>query len=639
MSRSPTIALALLATLGCSEYDLVGDKESPPEAHDSAAPEEEPLPDTAPPVDSGTVEDTAPPDETCEEWVAPADYTVTRDSACLREPTVGTFNPVVEWQWNTNAAFPGYDDIMSTPAVGNLNDDNGDGLVNEDDVPDIVFTSFSGGAYGSAGTLTAVSGDGSGTLWSVYSVSGVSIASSSGVAIGDIDADGQPDICVSGTQLAVVCVEGDDGHLKWAQGGPPFKYGAPAMADMDGDGLSEVIFGNIIFDHTGAVVGTGAGGTGRYHSYAVDWDGDGQLEVVAGSHVYERNGSIAWTDGRADGFSAVGDFDGDGRPDLVRTGGGQVSVVDNAGTLLWQTTLPGGGSGGAPTVADFDGDGMVEVGVADRARYTVFDGNGAPLWSNTVSDYSSSQTGSSVFDFEGDGDAEVVYADEHSLWIFEGATGNVLMQQGGHASGTIYEYPLIADVDNDGSTEIIVASNNYAFSGWNGITVIGDAGGSWAPARPIWNQYAYHITNVENDGSIPVVQIENWGTWNNFRTGGTELGPAHWQPDLSLAEPEFCLDDCELDRVQIFIPVENTGLIAAEDYTLAAWRTGESEAPVLTEQIVSTTDGEAGWHGVFTVDRATWGAGSLVIGVDTAGTIDECDETNNELDAGAWPCP
>ena len=137
---------------------------------------------------------------------------------------------------------------------------------------------------------------------------------------------------------------------------------------------------------------------------------------------------------------------------------------------------------------------------------------------------------------EGDGIAEVVYSDEHTLWVFDGRDGSVLMEQTGHASGTLMEYPLIADVDNDGSTEIIVASNNYTFLGWNGITVIGDANNSWAPARPIWNQYAYHITNVNNDGSIPAVQQNNWLSWNNFRAGGTELGPANWRADVHFGD-------------------------------------------------------------------------------------------------------
>ena len=134
---------------------------------------------------------------------------------------------------------------------------------------------------------------------------------------------------------------------------------------------------------------------------------------------------------------------------------------------------------GAACVADFD-DGFPEVGLGKAVHSS--DTDGSQLWTRGVSDYSSSVTGSSVFDFEGDGSAEVVYADEHTLWVFNGATGDILMEQTGHASGTLYEYPLIADVDGDGATEIIVASNNYTNSGWNGITVIGDSDSSCASA-------------------------------------------------------------------------------------------------------------------------------------------------------------
>ena len=248
---------------------------------------------------------------------------------------------------------------------------------------------------------------------------------------------------------------------------------------MDGDGLSEVIFGREIFAHDGTLLGHGDMGIARAMTFAVDMDDDGQLEVVAGNAIYEMDGTKAWSDSGTDGMTAVADFDLDGVPEMVRVGGSVVEVLSPfKGEFSWSTSVPGGG-GGPPTVADFDGDGYPEVGVAAKAYYTVFDTDGTVMWSNPVSDYSSSVTGSSVFDFEGDGDSEVVYADEHTLWIFEGATGAILMAQEGHASGTLFEYPLIADVDKDGSTEIIVASNNYAFSGWNGITVVGEGAGTY----------------------------------------------------------------------------------------------------------------------------------------------------------------
>ena len=312
------------------------------------------------------------------------------------------------------------------------------------------------------------------------------IYSSSGVAIGDLDGNGTVEVCVSGGLHAVVCVNGEDGSLLWASGTETATYGCPSIADLNGDGLAEVIHGRAIFAHDGALIAQGTGGLGGGYraSFAIDWDGDPELEVVAGNTVYEMNGTIAWSDDLADAAPAVGDFNLDGLPDLVRSGTGHVTVTLNDGTLLWQAPTAGGGSAGAPTVADFDGDGLPEVGVADLSLYTAYDTDGTLMWSNTVSDYSSSQTGSAVFDFEGDGAAEIVYADEHTLWIFDGATGAVRMAQEGHASGTLMEYPLIADVDGDGSTEIVIASNNYTYAGWTGITVIGDLDDSWAPHDP-----------------------------------------------------------------------------------------------------------------------------------------------------------
>ncbi|MDP6934112.1 MAG: FG-GAP-like repeat-containing protein, partial [Myxococcota bacterium] len=342
-------------------------------------------------------------------------------------------------------------------------------------------------------------------------------------------------------------------------------------------------------------------------------------------------------DGGSDGIPAVGDFDGDGLPEVVRTASGTVILSDTDGTFLWSTSIPGGGSGGPPTVADFDGDGEPEVGVAAYDYYTVYETDGTVLWSNPVEDHSSSVTGSSVFDFEGDGAAEVVYADEYTLWVFEGATGAVLVEQTGHASGTLYEYPLIADVDRDDSTEIVVASNDYTKSGWNGITVIGDEDSSWAPARPIWNQFAYHITNVDNDGSIPTTQVVNWESWNNFRAGGTELGPSHWLPDLAPGEADYCLDDCDEGSVLVYLAVENGGLLESSGFEVSLYPSGGSD-PVASESVTGLGSGESIIVGPFTLDAAAWGSGRLVATVDEPQAVEECDEEDNERLLATWPC-
>ena len=37
------------------------------------------------------------------------------------------------------------------------------------------------------------------------------------------------------------------------------------------------------------------------------------------------------------------------------------------------------------------------------------------------------------------------------------------------------------------------------------------------PSRSIWNQHAYHITNVNDDGTIPLTEMANFKTFNNYR--------------------------------------------------------------------------------------------------------------------------
>jgi hypothetical protein len=104
-----------------------------------------------------------------------------------------------------------------------------------------------------------------------------------------------------------------------------------------------------------------------------------------------------------------------------------------------------------------------------------------------------------VFDFDGDGSAEVVYSDEHYLRIYKGSTGDVLWQTC-NTTGTLREFPLVADVDNDGRADIVAVSNNYSSitceaTKQTGVRIYGDAKGQWVRTRRIWNQHAYHVTN------------------------------------------------------------------------------------------------------------------------------------------------
>jgi len=177
-----------------------------------------------------------------------------------------------------------------------------------------------------------------------------------------------------------------------------------------------------------------------------------------------------------------------------------------------------GAKGGPPTIADFDGDGHPEVGVATTNRYTVIDDGGTLLWQRQIDDSSSGVTCASAHDFDWNGRSEIVYADENELYIFNGLTGATLWSAH-RSSGTTYEMPAIADIDNDNHAEIVVGANDYDHVVKQyGIYAYGNDN-YWLPCRPIWNQHTYHITNIYDDAHLEPVEVNNWQIpgYNSYR--------------------------------------------------------------------------------------------------------------------------
>jgi hypothetical protein len=253
---------------------------------------------------------------------------------------------------------------------------------------------------------------------------------------------------------------------------------------------------------------------------------------------------------------------------------GEIFVINHDGSLLNKVAIPkddcANNESGPPTVADFDNDGRPEIGTAAADYYTIIDldcfGNPLPagcardgvLWFVPNQDCSSRVTASSVFDFDGDGQAEAVYADETSFRIFDGATGTELYVDSTHSSHTRLEMVVIADVDNDGNAEVVIAENQWHGEGNPGVEVWGDALDNWVFTRRIWNQHSYHVTNVEEDGTVPSYEEPNWAQdhLNNFRQNVQGEG-LFWAPDLVVINLGAV---CELDlSLYITFDVMNQG--------------------------------------------------------------------------------
>lgn len=469
--------------------------------------------------------------------------------ACRFTRAPGQLDPQVRYQWGNPATAGTPDDVMMAPIVSQLNDDDCDGRVTSADQPDIVFTTFAAGAYTGLGTVHALTVRG-GQLVELWRRPGV-INASGQLAAGDID--GQPGNEVVGCGAAgPIALNGADGTVRWTATGA--SCAVPSLADLDGDGFVEVVTENAVLDgRTGAVLHALPAAN---HTVA-DVDGDGTQEIVAADQVLEPDGTVLASAAGPSGFVAIGDLDVDGQPEIVSVNSATHSLsvwsydaaqpnrsrlvrtgLDINQTLSPALCPPGSAGnthgGGPPTIGDFNADGFPDVALAGGVGYAVFDGRklmdpATPadqtlLWIRQTRDCSSAATGSTLFDFDGDGRVEAVYADELNLHVYDSATG-IDRFTTCNTSGTLIEYPLVADVDNDGQADLIVVANAYAFAcpstgqRFSGVRIFGSQSRDWVVTRRVWNQHAYSVTHIEEDGRVPAHPQRNWLVpgLNNFR--------------------------------------------------------------------------------------------------------------------------
>jgi hypothetical protein len=191
-------------------------------------------------------------------------------------------------------------------------------------------------------------------------------------------------------------------------------------------------------------------------------------------------------------------------------------------------------------------------------------------WTAVTQDESSNSTGSSVFDFQGDGIAEVMYGDECYTRVYGGEDGDVLLELE-NSSGTIHEYPIVVDVDDDGNSELVVVANDFnwmnvcgAIPGYTpsrGVFVYGDQNDQWVRTRQVWNSHSYHVTNATASGLTPPMESNNWDDpdLNNYRQNFQGSGVFN-APDLEV-NLSIGLANCLQKEFQVIATVRNTGSI------------------------------------------------------------------------------
>ena len=488
------------------------------------------------------------------------DNIITDPDACIVEMPAITFGITEKWKVTGNNGESAHQ--KSSPMVGDL---DGDGI------PEIVVIGKTGDYSGfkNINVFDGASGELKTSL--TFDVTSGDWASPVPFVLVDADANGWGEIVyvISNTIYSYEASHDINGDLQLTKKWGPVTYDKkststaylpqPLAADFNGDGKAEIVVNSCIINGTtGAIIGrteanitsayvarNGATGEATFAGLG-DFDDDGLPELVLGASIYKITVNDAGTIATCsllsknttvgDGFVAVADLDLDGALDVVvaNVSGGSArfftwkpDINGGAGTYLGPYSLLNGSGAASPTMSfPFVGDidGKEENGKyypeicfstpnAVRAfRYNTAASNHVQKWLLPTSD-GSGGTGIVLFDFDNDGASELVYRDETKLRIIDGRPDRNLTDSDNLASvdcksGTAWEYPVIADVDGDGSANILVTCFiGSVNSAANTLMVYESSMQPWAPTRKVWHQVAYDAVQINENLTTPAYPL------------------------------------------------------------------------------------------------------------------------------------
>jgi hypothetical protein len=383
-------------------------------------------------------------------------------------------------------------------------------------------------------------------------------------AVGDVDNDGVKEIVVASVSGKVYVINAN-GTVRagWPVTLPAPTQSTPALGDIDGDGFPDVVVGFKFVDPTGtggrggvrAYTRTGSliwekltqtdqGNDGVFSTPAIgDIDGDGQNEVAFGAfdmriYVVRRNGSdqAGWPKFVRDSSwssPALFDLNGDGTLEVIigvdthlegppynTPDGGALYVFKHDGTVyhgfpafIDQTMMS------SPAVGDIDDDGLPEIVVGGGTYYTgavgrkvyAYNCDGSTVTGWPVSTDAQVFDSPALADLDNDGTLDVIVPDEsYNLYAFRGTGAQMfkMVPKGFFGVTLSADSPIVADISGDGVPEVMVAVNTeIAVVSNTGVQLTDDGThppGAKSYYMPTTTRGAV-VSDLDNDGTIEVI--------------------------------------------------------------------------------------------------------------------------------------
>ena len=290
----------------------------------------------------------------------------------------------------------------------------------------------------------------------------------SAVAWCDFDRDGWLDAIVSGLNAAnqpvtMLYRNNGDGTFTATNTGFAGAYsGTLAWGDFDNDGAPDLFLSGL------SMVGTN----------------NGAAVITNMAKLYRNNGSGSFTDmnlnlltsdnrtaGPSLGTAAWGDFDNDGKPDLLLVGAtspgtGMANIYRNLGngnfTNIFNSTIVSY-SGGTGAWGDYNGDGWLDVVISGANSSTLlYRNNGNGTFTQTAS-FSGNSTPSVAWgDFNNDGWSDLLIAGNGLATLYRNNGGSSFTSTGISLPQVLNGTVAWADANGDGNLDILFANSASA---------------------------------------------------------------------------------------------------------------------------------------------------------------------------------